>query len=473
MVGLFIRGDERYRFLGGNPFSLTSGSQQWHEQHGAELARPRITYTTHVDDVYDEVQSDGNEAGSQGYVRHLEFLLPLSQSALRPVIGFSMTSSDFSSRFRLPSSEQADFKNGLTAIAIDYRMRLNRLLQIGGMLGHSSNGGKTQWNYRSEFVLRPGSNVSLLVQVSDRASWQVLDLDINNVNGNLPLEFQQRAARLSVIYSSRTFTISSTALHSLISSLPDEGRLAEAHFHPEGDIDDLSVQTVYAMTEKWQGVLAVEWRALKAAGSFVFGGARYGMLREIQYDDILIQIGSQYHLSGQWLLLMDAQWRRLRGAAYGYAESWPFISVFDSPVSSRENFIARGSAEFWKLHVGAAMPVTSNLTLGFGANYVHLIPELLLSSWESRVLVFGARGYQERTLPVRSIDLGIVSGGFQAELAGIIAEYSFVQFVPVAALRKPDDPGETTTTGPPSAVPSVASRTSGGQFHRLSIAYEF
>jgi hypothetical protein len=472
LLGLFVSGEHQYGMMGGNVFSTFPSPDRQLVGTDATV-RPSLRIDYQADDIYHEVHSDGTETALERSVRSVDFSLPFPNTPLHPRLGLSILSTQSSALVDQSPSEHGAFEGDRGLFTLSYEMSLGRAMCIGAAMGQSYNGPQSSGNYESDVSFRLPQDALLHVKIGSREYAQVLQLQFSGTNGTLPLDYLQQGAEISLLVPVANIPTVVEARHATISSVPDVSRSQDTHFSPVGMTNGYDVHSMVPLGGEWKFLLSIGREASGGTGSFTSYGQIYGILNHFDFETSSVQAAVQHSFSSNGIIEADLKWQNISGDLEGHAEDWPFKSLFVSPIPVRENVKAEGSLRFWQFHVGGMMPIGERFGVGVGTSCVRILPRLELDSWESKFLVFGVRGYQQRDLPVSSIDAVILSGGFRWSVASFTLSYSATQFVPLQIERS----GSSTSgvNGVFSAMPATTSstHTSGGQFHQASVAYEF
>jgi hypothetical protein len=457
--------------LGENPFAeFREGNPEFFHS----ITSPTLHFDYKFDNVYREEHSDGTETVIQQYSRRGELLIPLAKNVFQPIVGVQISSQRFLTKAHQSPSEGGNYDGENNRVSLSYAMRLSNAFQFSAVVGQSFANPQLLRNYESTISVRVTPQVQFLVNAGSVSSSQTLWLNVTDINGVVPLDYQlQKAeASLKLEYPNGTFILS--AKHADIVSVPEASREWDTKFIPHGRTASYSMLTFIPFSDKWLGVTSYEENEIEGSGRFLSRNKQYGDFSRFSFPSRTFRLGARYRFSGNGMFEADIQWRALSGTLNGTLDSWPFVSVFDMPLGQRENFEASGSLKFWKLHVSSLFPLFDNVRAGVGVSGITFFPELKIRSWESRFLSYGVRALQERELAIHQLDASILSAGVKGELFNMELQYSVNQFIPLRIIRNSDYAGDeigSTGSGETSSSPSMQS--SGGQFHQLYISYRF
>ena len=443
LLQLFMPGDASSRMMGGNAFGPPfPGSDQ---TVGTGMSRhPAVIMQYQYDDVYRESRGDGAYSGLQRRLGTAEIFVPLDAGPSRSALQLDVRSRGVQGGLLYSTRDRAQLQGSHQSVMMTYSMNLSRTLRWNLGLGRSLVSGNVPQEYEGGLLFRSSSLV-LNVTTGTRSHFQSVELNIAGVRGILPLDFRQTGLEAAVSFAGESVQIEGRGYQGFISPLPGLTHESDTRLVPSGRTEGYSIRAVAPLSPDWHWLVIAERRLINGGGTYYSRGSSYANLKGGGYANTMIAAALQY-ARPTVTVVADAGFRSLSASVEGFAESWPFISVLESPVSQREYFRMRGSLSLWQLHVGAELAVTHSLGLGLGANAVRLAPALNVDSWESRFLSFGTRD-QQGSATIR---------------------YSITQFIPVRLERVEPTGGQISL----SSSTSTLIRSSGGQFHTLTVAYQ-
>lgn len=465
--GFFLDGEEEFIPMGGNPLSLFNSDVQCEGFIPGSLSRC-VSFNFHEDNVFRELHADGTENLLQRFSREVNVSLPLSESPYSP--GFRLNVSSVSSMglVNQSPSELANYQGESKAATLYFQMPLGPALRVGASVGRSLAAGPRSLSYESRFSFLFQNGVLVNVDVGRWNTSQTLQIQYDDGDGILPLDFVSQGARISVSAPVGALTMVLSGHKNFLSSIPDAVDQFDTRFCPNGNDAGLRLDILGFLSAGWKTLLTANEEATLGSGSFYSEERKYGSLNGFDLRTVTLQAAIEKKgLSGD-IFESDLKWKLLRGKVDGFAEDWPFTSLFDSPIPVRENISASGSLNVLQLHAGWLKPIRERVRFGIGASLLCMKPQLELDSWESKYLVFGVRGYKERFLTVDVVDAALISTGLQVDLSPFSLDYAFTQFVPLYVGRTNVN-GTSGISGPAAGT----SRSSGGQFHSVGIKYEF
>lgn len=467
ILSLLLSGDARSRSIGGNPFSsLDEGNLLSSESTGYVHSSLRFDFKD--DDIYREACSDGTETLLQNINRQTDLSLALSDEPMGPRLGISVKSSGSSAIMDQSPSEHANYEAEHRTVMLSYETPLGSLMRVGVAVGRSYRSPQKYAAYESRFSFLLPAGILLNLKMGSWEHSQALQLQISGTDGLLPLDYAQRGADFTLRVPVGALSVLATGHEDFISSAANSSRAFDTRFTPDGVDYGYGLHCLATIGNGWKGLLSLTRAVVEGNGIFCSSDQTYGKLDEFGFENTVAQGAVQSVGSSGGLIEADVKWQSIRGNVEGYAEDWPFVSIFDSPIPVRENVQASGGIDIMQMHVGGETSVSRLLRCAFGASILRARPDFKLESWESKYIVFGVRGYKERGISVNLIDAAILSAGVQMKLWPFIVGYSFTQFVPIYI-------GRSSSTGEGSVSSSLSGQghASGGQFHRLTIEYEF
>ncbi|MFI5252697.1 MAG: hypothetical protein ACHQQQ_09740 [Bacteroidota bacterium] len=472
VLGFFIPGISQDRMIGGNLFTIAHGDETYPDLSEG-LKNPSLSYNFNLDNLYREEQSNGiiNQAGK--YSRNINLSIPFQGSQFSPHIRLSYYSSNFFTNVSQDTSGSGNYTSRNDQMMISYDMRVNQLFTVGSELTELSDGDHSFVAGNSTILFNVDQSSSLSFTMGNTGTLNLIQLNITGTDGILPLHIQKRGYIISGISRHSHYNVYAKIDHSSLGAVPGVMEADNTHFIPRGSIDDISFDIVMKTNNNFDALLGGSSSVTDGSADFLSGTSLYGSFPAFRMIDREYHGGFQLRMNNTKLVTGDIQWRSLTGNIEGHIDSWPFVSIFQSLITTREYFKLNGSLEYTKLHMGTYLPLSESFTLGFGGNYMHVIPSLTVESWQPKYIIFGMRAYTEKNLSIRSLDLIIVSGGLRGRLGNFEGSYSFTQFAPIRIDRMNSQKiiagGETSST--PSSGQSL--KTSGGQFHQFTILYEF
>lgn len=458
------------RFTGGNPFLRSDLFDQDTTSRGT-IGGASVGVSREVDDAYREERSDGT-ATSIGRVRDvLRIDLPISGSRMRPELRVRFISESASALADQSQTERAEYSSERRRVAIEYAMNFGSRLRCGLKTDHSYASPSSPGTGQGYISLNlPGAMTFSVVGGSSSAS-RSLHLSITGTNGVVPLDYQARGARVSLAHHSDLGDAELRFGSDRVSVAEGVTRERESRFIPRALFTHRLLFLRPTISARLTGVLKIVFDKTEGRGKFLSGRSSYGNLSSYRFTATEVVVGLR-HQSGkgsEWLV--DLTKKSFEAQVRGYAESWPFVSFFESPLSQIENIVANGSAEVYALHVGTKRRVGDRLLVGGGVNAFRMYPELRVESWESRFLTVGRRAYIERDLSMEWIDGAAISAAIGATIWNITAEYFITQIVPLRNKVATATNGSTENETGYYRGDGRTTKTSGGQFHAIRIAW--
>ncbi|MBI5217251.1 MAG: hypothetical protein HY960_15975 [Ignavibacteriae bacterium] len=469
ILELFVTGDSRYRMLGDYPFVLPSQEKSFFPQ---VLASPTVQFEYRFNNVYRETHSDGTETLIENYSKSGELQIPLAKNSFQPIIGVQVISQRSVAKMYQSPTEGGNYDGTNNRVSFSYAMRLSNTFQFSAMVGQSFANPQLLRNYESTISVQVSPEIRFHLNAGSVSSSQSLWLNVTDINGVLPLDYQMQKNEASLTFDYPLGTFILSGKHANIVSVPDASREWETKFIPQGRVTNWSLFTFIPLSEKWLGMTSYEQDEIEGSGRFLSRNKQYGNFSTFNFPSSAFRLGARYQFSEQGMFEADIHWRMLSGTLNGSLDSWPFLSVFDMPLGLRENFEGIGSLKFWKFHVSSLFPFFDNIQAGVGVSGLIMFPALKIRSWESRFLSYGVRALQERELAIQQLDVSILSAGVKGKLFDMEIQYSVNQFIPLRIIRNGNDTrDESGSTGSGGTSSSASTQSDGGRFHQLRITY--
>ena len=472
VLGYFLSGSPADRMTGGNIFSGTPEFKPL-SLPSAEMMHPVAGYEYRFDNLYKEELADGDVNQAQRYSRAFSLSLPLQYGMFSPVLDLSVISTSAGTRIAQDSGEAGDYASRNNVVNLSYAMRLSSAISISADVSSLSDGNHsfTNGNAMVTFDLGPRSAISF--RTGNIGSFNLLQLTITGVDGVLPLHIQKSGFAFAGQTALERLSLAFSFEQSSLLSVPDVTEENNTRFLPQGTLLEAVTGARYDLRDNVSLMIGGKYVQATGAAKFLSGSSSYGNLSSFGFNSAEVHAGVRYGTTASRFITGDLQWQRLSGGLRGYVESWPFVSIFDALVSSRENFGAAGSLEYLKVHLGGTFPMSDNITIGLGNNLLHAMPSLTVETWQPKYIIFGVRAYDKKELDIRSLDLMIASAGMKMRLGGYILTYSINQFVPLHIDKGETASGSGSAPSQPGTGTTQTLKTSGGQFHQLSVVYEF
>jgi hypothetical protein len=467
VLGLFMSGNDRTKSMGGNPFASLE-QEDFPSSANAVPIRRNVNFDLRYDNIYHEVHPDGVETLLQSSTRQISVSLPFSEAASSPKLKLNVISFGSIAIADQSPSERGNYQSEHKAVTLGYETPLGPSMRVGIGIGQSYGNPQSFTNYESNFSFMLPEGMSINGRIGNWEQSQVLQLQISGTDGILPLDYTKRGVHFSVSIPLGNVKLVGSEYSDYIYPATNISRLFATRFAPNGTDNGYQLQCMVSDGKKLKTLLSAREETVNGNGVFYSNDQKYGSLSGFAFKILALQSAVQYSLLSGGIVESDIKWQFVSGNLFGYAESWPFTSIFDSPIPLRENVSASGRMDILQLHVGGKVPVSEQFEFGLGVNLLRIRPNVELDSWESKYLVFGVRGYKVRTLALRLIDAAILSTGFRLQLQPFVIDYSITQFVPINIEKSGSSGGGSALSSSSGTV-----RASGGQFHRLSVEYEF
>lgn len=467
VLGLFLSGNDRSKSMGGNPFASLE-QDNFPSSGNAVSFRRNVSFDLRYDNIYHEVHPDGMETLLQSSTRQINVSLPLSEAASSPKLNLNVVSLGSSAIVDQSPSERGNYQSECKAVTVGYETPLGPSMHVGIGIGQSYGNPQSFTNYESSFSLLLPEGISINGRIGNWEQSQVLQLQISGTDGILPLDYVKRGVHFSISIPLGNVKLVGSEHNDFIYPAANLSRLYETRFAPNGSDNGYQLHCVITTGKQWKTLLSADEETINGNGIFYSSDQKYGSLSGFFLETVTLQGAVQYSVSSGGVIESDLKWQSISGNILGYAESWPFTSIFDSPIPLRENIKASGQLDMLQLHVGGKVPISDQFEFGLGVNLLRMRPKVELDSWESKYLVFGMRGYKVRALAVRLVDAAILSTGFRLHLQPFIIDYSIMQFVPLNIEKSGSSGGGSVISSSSGTV-----RASGGQFHHLTVEYEF
>ncbi len=466
VLGLLLSGDDCSKSMGGNPFSSWSQSSEL-SPLSVEDERSRVSFDYRYDNILHEVNPDGTETLLQNTVRQVNVSIPLADVTLSPKLGLSVISSGSTAIMDQSPSEVANYEGDRKAVTLSYDTPLGESMRIGVAMGQSYDSPPSAASYEGNISFLLPGGISASAKIGNWEHSEALQLQISGTDGVLPLDYVERGVHLSLFFPLGDFTFIASGDENDLFRAITMSRSYGTRFAPSGTDADYQLESMVSLSKRWKMLLSMAGQLLKGDGMFYSQAQEYGAVNGFEFGSFTLQGAAQFAFSTIGIIESDIKWQSLGGNIQGYAEAWPFTSIFDSPVPIRENVEASGRLDMLQFHIGGKVPVNHQFECGFGASILQAFPNLELDSWEAKYLIFGVRNYTQRLLAVNQIDAILLSTGAQLKIFPFIINYSITQLVPLRITRS----GSSSSGAVLSS--SGGGRASGGQFHHLTVVYEF
>ncbi|HEX9614216.1 MAG TPA: hypothetical protein VGA55_01850 [Bacteroidota bacterium] len=458
LLGVFVPGGEAYQLIGGNPFADPEG----YHHRGTRSALVRFDYR--VDDYYHEVRTDGSSPGLGGIMRSVSLQVPLQSSLLSIEAVSAMTGSVA----RNTSAQHLHFSSGGKSIRIAYESLLRPALRWRAFVGHS-NASSDPLQEGGLAVGIGTPRMGLEVGIEQTTGSQLLGLEVNGVQGSLPLHHRNLTTSVRAAGTFSGMNVGIAAYTSVPSRLPGSAHEGRLEFLPNGLTRGMNLHAEAGLTNEWKVLARIEESSFRGGGSFASEGSDYARVRDVFYSTLSAAAGMM-GINESSLIVADLRWQRIRGSLRGHAESWPFVSTLQFLLTQRANFDVGGRFDVYQIHAGGSTFVVEGLQAGVGINLVTIQPSLRVESWQPGVFGVGKHGYQDRRLTVTGMDGVIVSAGARWNIGSLRLSYALTQFVPVSVRTSTLPDGTAELVAPPSGGSVI--KSGGGQFHRLSFEFE-
>ena len=474
ILGYLLSGKTSERMIGGNIFS--SLPEEMTRDRGVEqTVMPSMEYDYHFDDIFHQTQANGSDNFTQGYSRSLRASLPLTVNQFPSLLQVGFYSTTIATGISQDTGEAGNYSSSNVRMTFSYSMHLNSSLSVRTEFSQLSDGHYSSMNGNGTLTLTIDPQSKLSLSTGNIGSFNLLQLEITGVDGVLPLHIRKSGYSLSAYRIWRGITLFGKFEHSSLLSVPERTDVGDTRFLPHGKLAQSELNARFDFAQNLTALIGVNGMTIDGEASFLSGVSSYGSIRSFQLNDKEIHAGLLLTGANHKLYTADVQWRQVEGGMNGYIESWPFVSIFQSLVTTREYYNVTGALQFAKFHIGGYFPLSDKFTIGLGNNFFHILPSLSVETWQPKYIIFGVRAYAKNELSVQSLDLMVLSGGIRASLNKFGISYSINQMVPLHIVKIAAPASEALPSVPPSggSSPQSSASGSGGQFHQLSLSYAF
>jgi len=450
--------------MGGDPFAELGANRTHHLYFRDANTTPLVHFDSHIDNVYKETRSDGTERGLQRNLNLADVAVPLTLGSRPIVFRATALSTSVSGSIDVDAKQHASYNGRDEYVSAAVQVPVSDAMNWTFAMGENTQGLHTSPGYEAGFSYEhPEGTTSLTLR--NRPHSQVLGLNITGVDGVLPLDFSQKGAEVSFDVPFRRLVFHMAGHDDFIVPLPAVDRINDTRFAPNGKAWGFTFSTLAEISSEVDLLFSFGSESIDGKGTFTSRMSSYGQLETFSLHHNFIRIGICYAVSAGVNLESDISWSRINGAAAGFAESWPFVSIKESSLSPGY-FDGSGTVRLTQAHLGGIFSISERFHAGCGINVVRMIPNARLVTWQSRFLSFGERDRETMTFPFRELRGLILSGGIKGSVGVFGLLYSFSQIVPLKAVPISNEQhGESS----PGTILAPAIHGSGGQFHSLSI----
>jgi len=452
---LFLPGDPAFQLMGGNPLSTIEADA------GSNLI---VRYDSRFDNYYREERRDGSSPSLGGAVHSIEAAVAFPSGS---TLNLLAQSEYLTSQARSSSDQMMDYSNNRRFMRLAYGMPLTGGLQWTVSLGHSEASGSIFQDIGTNIAFSlPHGALSLGLERTTSA--QQMGVIVSSIRGTLPLNHQNLISRIALSSGIESVRFTLAASQTVVSPHYDQRNDNGLRFEPAGYVRQWQSRIEAGLSDSWKMVMKAEGNVFEGRGAFTSNGSGYGMLERADYEEVSVS-GGVLRESGGFSFVSDVSWTRIIGSLDGRVESWPFVSVLQSPFAQRANFDIEGTFRLLKVHTGAIVQLTDWFKMGGGISVLRLIPDLRIESWQPGFLGIGRKAYTDRRLSVEQLDGGMISAGFQMKLGNVAIDYSVNQFIPINLQKTSLPLGASGIFTAPQAGAVV--RSWGGMFQRVSVRW--
>ena len=465
LLGLFFDRTAASSISGGDPFAPLKSNDVASSRRVSGEAAPAAQIDSWIDNIYRETRADGNDQNLQRNVERVRVQVPLSGETRSPILHVDYQSAKMSGSFDVDPKDQASYDGKNDYAAVGAVIPLSDAVDCDVGVQKNTQENSVAPGYELGFSYQ-NSDGLVTVTVKDLPRLQFLALNIAGIGGILPLDYVQKGGEVDFSAPVGNMSFLINGHYDYLSPLSEFTRSSDSHFTPDGNTRGLAVSVLLDLSQHMSALCSYGMEAVEASGNFYSQASSYGALNSFLFEDDFFQTGVRY-AAGSIELLSDIKWSVISGAATGFAESWPFVSITQSSLS-QGRFDGSGNIRMLQEHAGATFSVLENLRMGIGVNVVQLTPNLHMETWQTMFLSIGEKDLQTMAFPYREIDGMILSGGLTGKIGGIGLTYSFSQIVPLRVVGAANS-NPVVVHGPFSA--SRTTHSSGGQFHQIAILF--
>lgn len=464
ILGIFFNNGGESGMMGGDPFAEIGTNRTHHLYFHDAYTTPLVRFDSHIDNVYKETRSDGTENGLQRNLNLADVVVPLTLGSRPIVFRASARSTTVSGSIDLDAEQHASYNGRDEYVSAAVQVPVSDAMNWTFAMGENTQGLHTSPGYETGFSYEHPEGTTTL-SLRNRPNFQVVGLNIAGVDGVLPLDFSQKGAEVSFDVPFRRLVFHMTGHDDFIVPLPAVDRINDTRFAPNGKAWGFTFSTLAEISSEVDLLFSCGSESIDGKGTFTSRMSPYAQLDKFSLYHNFIRTGIRYAVSAGVNLESDISWSRINGAAAGFAESWPFVSIKKTSLS-QGYFDGSGTVRLTQAHLGGIFSISERFHAGCGINVVRMIPDASLVTWQSRFLSFGERDRKTMTFPFRELRGLILSGGIKGSVGVFGLLYSFSQIVPLKAVTILNEQhGESS----PGTILAPAIHGSGGQFHSLSI----
>ncbi|MBI4417125.1 MAG: hypothetical protein HY563_00005, partial [Ignavibacteriales bacterium] len=336
LLQVFLNGGTEGRLTGGNPF--VGWEQNWQGTFNHWGSQGFIRYKGRVDNYYREERNDGTSPGLGGVLHAFEAAIPLSAGTM---VGIHAESETVLSQALNTRDQIATYVNSRKKVRLTVDTELSGRIRWKVVAGHVTNS--------SSFLRDMGTGLTLATRygsaslgVERSTNGQHMALTVGGVSGYLPLEHEHVITRLS-FRTEGPFSLELGASHSVISRKVDGPSFRQMQFEPAGIVAAYDARFLWTISSNWKAMGALKNQSMGGHGEFTSEGSRYGAVNGIRYGELSLLAALERTAESGLHFIADMRWSSIRGSLEGFLDSWPFVSMVESPVSARAMFRIHGS----------------------------------------------------------------------------------------------------------------------------------
>lgn len=430
---------------------------------------------------YREQRSDGGMNHGGREERTLSLVLPFR----RGPVPLALTVEHASGKVHFDARQSTDSQSGDADVAYDGSVQQTRIgvyvqpasvfsIGAGAAVESGGAGNGNAWSAFGGMNYALDDHTRLALNMTSRSYSDEMNIVITGINGVLPSQVRADGAAAAFHTSISSLFLSIDGGRDILHRETDWQTDRSLNGIPSGKIDHLGTDLEYSFNPALRGSMRFGYSRLHGEMEFRDGYEQYGDLAAAAWRDRFINGRLKWGGNGSTGYSVTAEWRMIEGSGSGYVETWPFISIIQSLLPVREYYTASGRLEMLSLHASSLFAIgeKTDLTAGFRALQLH--PQLVVETWQPTFLIFGMRAYRRNELSIETADIGLLSLGITRRFGDFELSYAFSQLLPLRIVQRQSEDGSgSAISGVSSASDATATKTTGGQFHYVTLGMKF
>lgn len=435
--------------------------------------RTKIIVDLQLEDIYRATHSDGLETSIQGTHKSIDLQIPFSSDHHRHSVGLRMFSSRLSAQGTFAELSLQNLESRHDGINLQYTTNLGNSVDIGLGVGSIGSGTQSIQEYESTVQYHFSDRSTFSLKIDRRAILDFAQITVSKIDGLLPLDLLEHGGEAAIAFPIGNVDLQINARQGVIYSIPFVRETQNLQFQPSGTIHTLSGAVTFPIDQDLLAKIYVGTLKIDASGQFLSGNSPYGKVNSFIFRDRTYSIGFREQFSNAIVGNLDLQWREISGTLSGHLESWPFVSIFESPIVQRGDMFFDGALHIWKVHTEGNFLLGDVLGARIAVDLMRAIPRMTLETWGYRFLIFGVNNYQRTNFDLEWVDATLLSLNVEANFSPLQVTYAASQLVPLRIKQSEthsEGSGAPETGEPPS---SSSGNSRGGLFQRIILAYQF